>query len=146
MMHPGFAVGILSDGVVERFAARFAIAPGCWEWAGQIDRRGYGRFKHERSALAHRVAYVVFKGPIPDGHHIDHLCRNRRCVNPSHLEAVAPSVNISRANASRPRVTHCKRGHELTAENVYQYGKSRHCKTCKRETQRGIRAARKAAA
>jgi len=70
----------------------------CWPWRGFRNQYGYGRFRvHYRRVVAHRVAYELTKGPIPAGLTIDHLCRNRLCVNPAHLEAVTLGTNIRRA-------------------------------------------------
>lgn len=130
---------------------------GCWIWDGTVGQRGgYGRVpagKRGVSIPAHRLAYEYAKGPIPDGLQIDHLCRITGCINPDHLEAVDPSTNVRRglvpATASKhmkavrarltaiPR-THCARGHELTAENVYLERQhrdgslTRKCRECKR--------------
>ncbi len=112
----------------------------CWEWAGTLSPDGYGHFFHnERTSRAHRVAYEIFKEPIPPTLTIDHLCRNRKCVNPWHLEAVSIRENTLRGegrtavNASK---THCKHGHLFDAENTY-YDTSRGspmrvCRECQR--------------
>ena len=71
---------------------------GCWLWIGALNRSGYGLFNKTK---AHRFAYQMFVGPIEDGMHIDHLCRVRNCVNPSHLEAVTISENNRRAWEAR---------------------------------------------
>lgn len=108
----------------------------CWEWLACTDPNGYGRFRAGgRTVLAHRFAYEAFRDEIPLGLTIDHLCRNHGCVNPEHLEAVPNIVNVMRGDpGAYLRVkTHCKRGHELTAENVYVTPTgSRSCRACKR--------------
>lgn len=123
--------------LVERFTERFLIGDGCWEWQTATGSKGYGAFSDgKRSLLAHRFSYELFVGPIPEGLQIDHLCRNRKCVRPDHLEAVTQQVNMSRGesfSAINGRKTHCKRGHEFSPENTYltSFG-SRQCKTCSR--------------
>lgn len=97
---------------------------GCWEWKGAKAGKGYGaiRVEAKRNAPAHRVAYELIEGPIPEGLQLDHLCRNHACVNPAHLEPVTNRENQLRSPVSRTAQnaskTHCKNGHEFTPENT----------------------------
>jgi hypothetical protein len=71
---------------------------GCWLWGGSISQNGYGRVSvNNRNSYVHRVMYEEHHGPVPDGFHVDHKCRNRACCNPDHLEAVLPIENMFRA-------------------------------------------------
>ena len=96
---------------------------GCWEWVA-CKNYGYGIFRdrsRQKSINAHRIAYELTVGPIPDGMQVDHLCRNRGCVNPAHLEVVTQTENLMRGDgpaARNARKTHCKRGHEFTPDNT----------------------------
>ena len=112
----------------------------CWEWAGYIHPEGYGRFGMGRKRLVPSNLSVRWSGrEIPDGYDPDHLCRNRKCIRPSHLEVVTKKVNILRGcgpTAINSRKTHCIRGHPLTGSNVQWDGESRHCKTCHLATAR----------
>jgi len=85
----------------ERFIKRISVvASGCWNWTGVLDRDGYARFhKSKNQHRAHRVSYEFHNGAIPQGLTIDHLCKNKGCVNPEHLEAVTKEENASRHNA-----------------------------------------------
>jgi hypothetical protein len=115
----------------------------CWNWTGALDN-GYGRFqggpRGSKVHRAHRLAYELLVGPIPEGLVLDHLCRNRRCVNPDHLEPVTNRINVLRGEgwaASRARQTHCIHGHEFTPANTYVDPKrgTRGCRECRRGRQ-----------
>lgn len=116
----------------------------CWEWLGQINQGGYGVIglgrRSEGKAQAHRVAYELVISPIPPGLQLDHLCRNRSCVNPAHLEPVTQRVNMSRGQspaARGARATHCPQKHPYSGDNLYVYPDgSRWCKACRREGMR----------
>ena len=107
--------------------------PDCIPWLGSLFPNGYGRLD---GRVAHRVIYEALIGPVPEGLQLDHLCRNRACVNVNHLEPVTQRENIRRG--SRPNQTHCKRGHEYTPENTYRRGSSgaRQCRACQRRSDR----------
>lgn len=129
---------IIHGDSLDRLMDKFTMQPsGCWIWQGSQNGVGYGELRFGKvKKYAHRLMYELFNGPIPGGQQIDHLCRNRSCVNPMHLEAVSASVNVRRAMPYRidTHKTHCSNGHEYTIENSYQRkdGKGRNCNECVR--------------
>lgn len=129
----------------------------CWPWIKGLSD-GYGRVGFEgRLHLAHRIAYELEVGPIPDGLLLDHTCHNadlecpggplcmhRKCVNPKHLDPATFADNIRRGRSYNGSLTHCRRGHEYTPENtIIQKGKYRSCKKCTRMKQAEHRAKRR---
>lgn len=116
---------------------RYVDKGDCWEWTGYCTPDGYARF---RSFDAHRWAYQQFVGDIPEGRELDHLCRNRRCVKPDHLEAVTRRVNVLRGrsfaavNAAKQA---CSKGHPFDSDNTYiRPNGNRDCRACGTERQR----------
>lgn len=143
----------------ERFADQLPplfltkIAPcedGCWRWLGELTDDDYAVFRQQRAGRrvrrrAHRFAYELFVGPIPDGLEIDHLCRNRRCVNPLHLEPVEHLENMLRSPHFLGPT--CAHGHEFTPENTrYEPSGKRYCLRCKQAAWQRRKAAREAVA
>lgn len=124
---------------LERFEA-LVIRSGfdsCWYWVGAADGKGYGSFwVVPKMVRAHRWSYEQFVAQIPSNLVIDHLCRNRSCVNPAHLEPVTNRENWSRGyapSAISSRRTHCSEGHKYTAENtLHRADAGRRCRECAR--------------
>jgi hypothetical protein len=121
---------------------------GCWNWTRYLDKDGYGKasWRFYKTHRAHRVAYFSLVGDIPSGLQIDHLCRNRRCCNPHHLELVTLADNVRRGLAGKAAglrmamKTHCPKGHEYAGDNLhisrYRGGTHRECRACDRERSR----------
>lgn len=136
-----------------RFASKFSVdaATGCWVWTACRLANGYGQYRLNThlAVLVHRYAYELLVGPIPAGLEIDHLCKNRACCNPAHLEPVTRLENIRRSDhfdfGWLRNKTHCKRGHPFDEANTsHPSDGSRQCRTCIR-MRAAERRARKAA-
>lgn len=112
---------------------------GCWPWLGSKNRDGYGRCKvNRKTKLAHRIAWELLRGAFPAGLVTDHLCRNRACCNPAHMEAVTIGENVRRGLVGRRAlVATCCHGHEYDETNT-RVGKDgkRYCRACDRERKR----------
>lgn len=124
---------IVEDNVMKRFWTKVDKTSECWLWTGALNK-GYGAFSIKNKAKqAHRLAYQFVKGQIPEGLELDHLCKTKHCVNPSHLEPVTHKVNIQRADSYWTTKTHCPKGHEYSPENTGVNSKgSRWCRACHR--------------
>lgn len=137
---------IIAITIDARAFARFEkfISPeptsGCWLWFGTIRKNGYGAFgagrlNSHKMVLAHRYAFTAYVGPIPDDRELDHLCRNRACVNPQHLEPVSHRENTLRGDSVAGRAVRrnrCPAGHEYDARE----GGARRCTTCHKASKR----------
>ena len=132
--------GCLATDPEERFIDKIEVMPsGCIEWIAGNNGVGYGLFYFGRGVrgYAHRWAYEHYVGPIPDGLHLDHLCRNTKCVNPDHLEPVTCQVNLLRGegpSAKHAKKTHCPQGHPYSGDNLYTHPTKgiRYCRACGR--------------
>ena len=134
-------IEMLNKEELQRFTAKTINTGQCWLWTGTKNDKGYSYFRlRGKSRRAHRVAYEHFVGPIPAGLVIDHLCRNRGCVNPAHLEPVTVKVNTARGPHSNESKTHCKHGHPLHGDNLKLRDRGdyieRVCRTCIKQRNR----------
>lgn len=135
-----------------RLRERFVESDGCWEWTGKMSDYGYGLMRLGTKATdpwrqAHRLVFEASVGGIPKGLDLDHLCLNRACVRPDHLEPVTRRVNLLRGMtipAANAEKTHCPKGHAYAGDNLFYDGGNRKCRTCVNE--RNKKAARKRAA
>ena len=123
----------------KRFWAKVEKTEACWNWLGSLTSDGYARFAtgHRSEVKAYRWAYERCVGPIPDALQLDHLCSNRRCVNPAHLEPVTARVNVLRSRsfvAVNAAKTTCDNGHSYEPDNLYVVPTTgeRRCLECKR--------------
>ena len=126
---------------MERFWAKVDFGGDCWEWMGAASSNGYGNFYlgggrgEPRYIRAHRMAWRLLVGPLPNDVHLDHRCLNLRCVNPDHVEPVSASTNLWRRWLSKR--THCPQGHPMTSANTYVTARGgRQCKACRAESER----------
>lgn len=139
--HPD-VLSTLSSAPIERlrrFAPKVHVSEsGCWQWTGNTHpKNGYARvwFDRRDDRLAHRVSYEWANGQIPEALVLDHLCRNRSCVNPAHLQPVSNVENVMRGEsvwALNAKKTHCLRGHPFDEANTRIYNGMRHCLECSR--------------
>ena len=131
---------------MERFWSKVKKTPECWLWTAYRDNKGYGEFGLDRKVhKAHRVAYLLTYGAIPEGAHILHSCDNPQCVNPKHLRAGTRKDNmqdkVQRGRHFQSNQTHCKREHPLDAMNTYMTPDGRrNCRTCRLNAKRAYRA------
>lgn len=124
----------IKDGL--RFLSKIEITGSCWLWKGAT-LKGHSQIHYNgKTIYAHRMSYEMFKGEIPEGMQIDHLCRVRHCVNPNHLEVVNNRTNSYRGYSFagiNHRKTHCAKGHEYSEENTtHRKNGRRVCKQCKK--------------
>jgi hypothetical protein len=129
-------------------AKRHVTETGCWKWPGQRTAAGYGQMRTGPGSrdYVHRISHKLLIGPIPEGTEIDHLCRNRACYNPEHLEAVPHRINWLRGESHAAvvvRTNRCGKGHDMTDAYVTKTTGARRCRPCVRAQQDRYRAKRR---
>lgn len=124
--------------IERRFFKRRKIVGSCWQWLGCTDGGGYGMITLRKAKRVHRVSFVLYFGEIQNKMVIDHTCRNRSCFNPEHLREVSRVQNTLENSISIPAInkakTHCRKGHELSADNIYtqpRKPRERYCRKCR---------------
>ena len=138
--------------VLRDYKDRIQVRDGsCWQWVGGCNEDGYGVLRlHNKGHMAHRFVYEKLVATVPKSLVMDHLCRNRACVNPEHMEPVTQRTNLLRGEgfaAKRAAQTHCIHGHEFIPENTYvRKGRLRQCKECAKRIERARAAKKRTAA
>lgn len=127
------------DLIMRRFQSSYEInsVTGCWEWLNYLGSDGYGQFSDKyKTLVAHRFSYERLVGPIPEGLTLDHLCKNKKCVNPEHLEPVTRYVNTIRGKGSSS--LYCSKGHPMFGEYLWfnKHDNRRRCLECIRISNR----------
>lgn len=136
----------MANTIAHRIAKNTIISDrGCWEWQGRKDRDGYGvvwvSYSGKRKLrFTHRMSYETHVEPIPSGLEIDHLCLNKACCNPEHLEVVTTQENTRRRDIAHEYDKYCRNGHERTIENTYiSRSGMRSCRICRKLATRAYR-------